>query len=194
MTDPPIIGVLAPVPGGLQAGGLLSGITRELNVTGGHLLVLQTLDAGANGEVDRQSPRLLAPTGWDHLRSVVVLGSAADRRHLDSLRRAGKSVVLASSSQHGFPAPVAMPDNIGGVRSAVEHLLGHGHVRIAFAGSLVHADTRERLDAYKGALTDHGIPVDLDLFLRAPDNLESGGRQVAEQVHRATGGVTAVVA
>src|SRR5665811_1899416 len=93
--------------------------------------------------------------------------------HLIRLKDAGVPVVFTSNLVPGFDAPSAMPDNAGGVRAAVEHLIEHGHTRIGFAGNLVQSDMRERYDAYRATLIAHGLET---------DNVEVGGRRVATEL------------
>lgn len=51
-----------------------------------------------------------------------------------------------------------LPDNAGGVRSAVEFLLHMGHARIGFIGGMVGAtNAAERFDSYSLSLYRHGL-------------------------------------
>jgi LacI family transcriptional regulator len=50
------------------------------------------------------------------------------------LLRTGTRVVFIDRPPGNIDADVVMLDNIGGTRRAVEHLLAHGHTRIAFIG------------------------------------------------------------
>nr|HPG00515.1 substrate-binding domain-containing protein [Kiritimatiellia bacterium] len=55
-------------------------------------------------------------------------------------------------------------NNVVGGRRAVEHLLSLGHRRIGFVGgSLRSPSFRERLDGYREALSEAGIPADESL-------------------------------
>jgi LacI family transcriptional regulator len=54
--------------------------------------------------------------------------------------------------------------NVGGARTAVEHLFAAGHRRIAFLGDRPDMFTAaERLRGYREALANHGLPEDLEL-------------------------------
>ena len=70
----------------------------------------------------------------------------------------------------------------------------HGHRRIAFVGSLFQPDTRERLDAYREALTDHGIAPDDSLLFETSDNLEGSGEAAGRAMLAAGLPSTAVIA
>lgn len=70
-------------------------------------------------------------------------------------------VVLASRALDATPADTVVIDNVLGARLAVEHLLGHGHRRIAhIAGPLNVVPFRLRRDGYLDALRSGGLDVD----------------------------------
>jgi len=58
---------------------------------------------------------------------------------------------------------IADIDDKGGAKQAVEHLIGHGHRRIAFLGVTDRGWSQERYLGYMEALHKAGIPVDLHL-------------------------------
>jgi LacI family transcriptional regulator len=69
--------------------------------------------------------------------------------------------------------PSIVPDEIGGGRLATETLLGHGHRRIGF----INVAAREpaplgRLEGYRQALANHGIPFDEALVRFIEDPFE----------------------
>ncbi len=73
-------------------------------------------------------------------------------------------IVLVDNHLPGFDGVVG--DNPGGARLAVEHLIEHGHRRIAFVcETLADLSFRERFEGYRQTLTAHGIPVDEHLVI-----------------------------
>jgi LacI family transcriptional regulator len=108
----------------------------------------------------------------------------------------GVAVVTATSRERGYPAgdtpvvfdrpPVGLAadavllDDFGGARTAVEHLLAHGHRRIAVVGDAADLFTAAaRLAGYRHALEAAGIPV--------ADELIRLGTQDAAQAERVVG-------
>ena len=78
-------------------------------------------------------------------------------------------------SSGGFDS--VLIDNHGGARSAVDHLLGAGHRRIAtIAGSVESTPGRLRLDGYRDAIIEAGIELPPD-FVREGGFKEHGGYQ-----------------
>lgn len=68
-------------------------------------------------------------------------------------------LVLVDHHLPGVDAVVS--NNVGGARCAVEHLIAHGHRRIAFVvETLSDPNFRERLLGYREALEAHGISFD----------------------------------
>jgi LacI family transcriptional regulator len=91
---------------------------------------------------------LVVPTGRDHsfLAREVVLGTP---------------VVFIDRPPKKLRADTILLDNYGGARRAVEHLLAHGHVRVAMVGDLPTVfTTAERVRGYRAALAAAGLKVD----------------------------------
>ena len=74
------------------------------------------------------------------------------------------------------PGPVVTVDNTRGIQQAFEHLLHHGHQQIAFiAGhSGRGGDSEERLQAYRLALKQAGLPEDPRLIAFGEHRREGG--------------------
>ncbi len=193
MSKPIIIGVLSPVTGGFYYGMIVAGIAREVAAADGHVVLIQTLDAGLGSDEVVSAPDFATPTAWDHIDGVVSIATATHRNFLYRLRAAGKPIVLASDEVEGFAAPSATPDNAKGVTDAVDHLFTHGHTRIGYAANLIQPDMRARHAAYQAAMLAHGVEPDEKWFFDAFDNGELGGRDVAQQIVAAGMPVTALV-
>lgn len=74
-------------------------------------------------------------------------------------------VVFVDRAPSGITADFVVEDDHAGAREAVDHLVGHGHHRIAFIGDSTYiATTKLRLEGYKAALVDSGLTVDPDLI------------------------------
>ena len=131
---------------------------------------------------------------WDQVAGFLVVLNPVDLEYLQALRDAGKPVVMLSNHVDGFPCPEVRPDNRGGVIRAVSHLIRHGHRRIAFVGCLDQEDIRQRLDAYRDALTANGIDPDDSLVYKIADNTESAGQVAGRRMLVAGLPSTAVVA
>ncbi len=182
MSDPVTVLVLTPSIGGFYFGELIAGINREVTGAGGRIVLVQTRCGVPRGNEASAPGELAAHVAWDEVAGVVSVTAAVQTSYLRQLRDAGKPVVLVSSRERDFDAPVALPDNHAGTFAAVEHLIGHGHTRIGFVGDLAQPDMRDRCAAYHQALEANGIESDPALVFTAPDADWSGGALAARDV------------
>ena len=89
------------------------------------------------------------------------------------LARMGVPFVELEKNRSEYPA-VAF-DNIGGVRLAVDHLVGHGRRRLAVIAT--HGGfSRERLLGFQRALRAHGLDADPRLTVKLPLGYSDAGR------------------
>lgn len=111
---------------------------------------------------------LLAPTGT---RQPLLDGLVDD----------GFPVVCIDRPSPGSPCDAVLVDNVGGARAAVQHLIRLGHRRVGVISGLAPVGTSsERLDGYREALRDHGIPEDPALVREGNSRLDGGYRRVLE--------------
>jgi diguanylate cyclase (GGDEF)-like protein/PAS domain S-box-containing protein len=187
------VGVLSPYLTGGYFGALVAAIGRVVWKAGGRVVAVQTARPGMELR-EGSAAKTPARVGWDHIGGFVVVGDAVPPGYLAELARSGKAVVAIGHEAPGISCPVVSVDNRGGIERAVEHLLWHGHERIAFAGCLQTFDTRERYDAYRSTLRAHGIEPEPALFFEAPDNVEFGGLEAGRSMLAAGLPSSAVVA
>lgn len=89
-----------------------------------------------------------------------VLLSKPEVLYANLLRERGNRVYAINRCPPGGPVRFVAPDNVGGARAAVSHLIGLGHRRIGFVRGLPdNIDAAERRQGYLQALGGHGLPV-----------------------------------
>lgn len=92
--------------------------------------------------------------------------------------RSGLPIVFVDRRPNGVDTDSVTVDNALGARMAVEHLLAHGHRRIAILGDLPTIQTAQtRHDGYLATMRDAGLPRDPSLealSLRSPDDAVAG--------------------
>ncbi len=95
---------------------------------------------------------------------LIVSGPRSDDLLLPKIQKKGFPVVLEGQLPDSN-LPQVDVDNVGGARSAIEHLLSLGHRRIAFIsnGPLIYTASRDRLRGYQAALTAAGLDYDESL-------------------------------
>jgi LacI family transcriptional regulator len=134
-----------------------------------------------DGMIGRVDGILLAPASEDDENPLM-------------LRRAGLPVVFIdrrTRTADGEP-DVDTVHNRGGTRAAIDHLVEHGHRRIAIvSGPAESTPGRERLEAFRETLAAHGISVPDD-YVQFGGFREQGGREATERLLQLTDRPTAV--
>jgi LacI family transcriptional regulator len=111
--------------------------------------------------------------------ALLIVPAGDDHRYLLPEIGAGTPIVFLDRPPRGVEADTVLLDNVGGARAAVEHLLRHGHERIAYVGDMPPLYTAsERLIGYRAALRGAG--------LRPDEGLVSAGSHDAASAEQAT--------
>ena len=114
----------------------------------GHALIL--CDSHADLQMEGSYVGLLARRRIDGLLLVPAYGRDD---HLKAEQQSGLPVVAFDRPAEGVRTDTVLVQNRAGTREATEHLIWHGHERIAFIGDVRHFYTaRKRLEGYKEAL------------------------------------------
>ena len=117
-----------------------------------------------------------------HLDGVIVTTSLMGDRLLERLASDELPAVLIGRHPSLPSLTTVDVDNRGAARRAVEHLLGHGHRRIAhLSGPLDIMAAIDRADGYRDALAGGGIPLDDSLLIEG-DFTEAKGRDAMRRL------------
>ncbi|HTX99561.1 MAG TPA: LacI family DNA-binding transcriptional regulator [Bacteroidota bacterium] len=136
----------------------------------GYTLVVCDSDESSQLEVEHVG--LLQAKGVDGL---IVLPVGMKRSHLDAVIAGRVPLVTADRSFPDLRASSVVIDNHAGAMEAIEHVVEHGHVRIAIIQGLRETITsRERLRGYLDVLAAHDIPVDEGLIVGNDFRRETG--------------------
>ncbi|MBX6763395.1 MAG: LacI family DNA-binding transcriptional regulator [Rubrobacteraceae bacterium] len=106
-------------------------------------------------EIEREYVEVLSGRRVDGLLLVPAPG---DGDHLREEQEAGLPIVAIDRPAESLRTDVVMVQNAAGTRKAIEHLISHGHRRIAFIGDdkRLHT-TRKRLQGYLEATKAAGL-------------------------------------
>jgi LacI family transcriptional regulator len=137
--------------------------------------------AGSCDEDPRRERELIGSFRDRRVDGIIVVPAGHDHAYLYDEQRAGTALVFVDRPAGHLDADSVASNNVGGAVEAVEHLLAHGHRRIAFLGDLPSISTaEERLQGYTQALEQAGIDVDSALIRTGLRDPEAAARAVAE--------------
>lgn len=184
---------LARTTNGFYFGGMLAGLTRVVAERGGRVVVAQTVDPNEAPDRVVEVPRFGLPVAWDQVDGAVVISLSAGAEVLTRLRETVP--VVLTHRVEGFRAPVALPDNRRSTTAVVDHLVEHGHRRIAFLGRSDQLDLRERRDAFCSAVAARGLETAPGgpLVIEPDANTHEAGARAAQAVLACEPRPTAVV-
>jgi LacI family transcriptional regulator len=127
-------------------------------VTRARGLLLVTASSDEDPIRERQVIDLLVQR---RVNGLLVVPAGRDHRYLSQEMTRGMAVVFVDRPPWRLRTDSVLVDNRGGAQAAVEHLIAHGHRRIAVVGDRLDVYTMaERHGGYRAALAAAGIPVD----------------------------------
>ena len=122
----------------------------------GHLLVTTSTDEDSDRERG-----VIGALIERRVRGIVVVAAGRDHRFLEPEIQMGTPIVFLDRPPGRIRADQILLDNVAGGRLAVEHLLRHGHRRVAVLGDRQDVYTMaERYAGYRLALEGAGLAVD----------------------------------
>jgi DNA-binding LacI/PurR family transcriptional regulator len=155
---------------------LVSGIQQRALETG-HTMLLCTTEG--DPEREEQYLTLLRAKQVD---GVLVDGLVLPPERIARFVREGLPIVCLDRDVDSAAVPLVQVDNRLGARMATEHLLSLGHTRIAHVqGAPELGISVERVQGYREALADAGIPFDPHL-LAIGSFTEEGGYDAARSL------------
>jgi len=173
-----LIGMLIPAWAWWMISDLAPGIIEYIKQTPYELVLYSINDEDIERDRSEVINRLLATQ-----LTAGLLAIYPDRasQHLTRLYKQGFPVVIIDD-QKVQVTPWVGVDNTRGAYTAVRHLIGLGHRRIAhILGPANYLVSHDRYDGYCSALREEGIPIDSDLVLEG-DFLPQSGRACADRL------------
>ncbi len=163
------IGLIAPDLSNPFFAQIVKTIQTESHKLGYSLVVC---DSDENPELEIEHTGLLTSKGVDGL---IVMPVGQEFRHFQPLIDDEIPVVMVDRGFDELNTNMVLIDNYGGAFEAVEHLIEHGHRRIAIIQGLPNTFTSMgRLRGYIDALKKHDIPVDDNLIVGRDFRKENG--------------------
>lgn len=115
------------------------------------------------------------------LDGLIVTPVDGDNGYLREEMADGTPMVFIDQPPRGIEGDMVLTDNFGGARDGVEHLIAHGHTRIAcFSHRAEFYTISERIRGYRSALEGAGVEPDSELVYSA--DLDTA--DFANELHR----------
>ena len=132
----------------------------------------------ASSEDDQERERALVATFTRRrVDGLILTMIGADHSYLEAERDQGTPIVFVDRPPIGVLADAVLTDNFEAAFSATQHLIGHGHRRMAHLGDeLTIATARERRRGFRKALEAAGLP---SVEGQHTDNLRSAAEAFA---------------
>ena len=163
---------------------------EDIAASRGYTLLLASTD----GEPQRESGIVRAM----RQRQVDGIAFASVRltdREVTALAKGGMRVVLASRNLPDADVDMVIVDSVRGARLATEHLIAHGHRRIAYVGGpQTIAQFKDRLSGWRTAIEASGLRVERELCLSLSKMDVASGYEAARRLLRLPCPPTAVFA
>jgi signal transduction histidine kinase/DNA-binding LacI/PurR family transcriptional regulator/DNA-binding response OmpR family regulator len=183
-------------------GPVYRGIRSAARERGCNLLLAGSLDSGVEQKRARPVWSLplsdidFVPVGPWNVDGLIAVGQFMSQAQSDYLYRLideGYPVVFVGAGENG---PTVIADNEGGIRQAVQHLVEHGHRRIAFIAGRESGgggDSARRLSAYRAAVQEYDLEANPDLIVHGYHK-PVGGQRAMEHILASGASFTAVLA
>lgn len=135
----------------------------------------------SDGSAERQE-KAVEVLASNRVGGLVLVSVGVTHREAALFEGLSIPMVMLDREIPGFPVDSIQIDNALGGFQATEHLLALGHRRIAcLAGSSQVSPSLDRVDGYRRALGQAGIPVDPDLIMTG-DFTPDGGYACARKI------------
>jgi len=120
--------------------------------------------AGSLEEDAARERELVSAFASRRVDGLVIMPASHDHSYLLNERKAGTALVFVDRPPSFLDADTVLTDNLGGARRGIQHLVAHGHRRIAYVGDLQSIVTAAlRYQGYREELDAHHLPLDPDL-------------------------------
>ncbi len=166
---------------------VLAGVEGEMRKRGFSLMFSSTAGDGLNSPT--HIPKFVAEHRVD---GILIIGALEDET-IRSLKEIDLPFLVIDYHLPDAAVDAVLVDNRRGARMATEHLVELGHHQLAFVGGapLDHGNFSERLEGYREALIDAGLPIRDELICGGD---VEGGFESTKRILEEHPKVTAVVA
>jgi DNA-binding LacI/PurR family transcriptional regulator/signal transduction histidine kinase len=187
------IGVVTRYTEASYHGTLLEGIHQTAMNMGAKLFVINTFML-CRFHSENENGEIYYPLAFNHIDGWVVFSEGASDDYLKALYKSGKPIVFVGIEPGEFNCSVIKEDNYYGAELITQHLIDHGHTKIAHISWFDLNDMVERFEGYKKTLLKNRMPLDPDLVVKTDAALLQSGKEAAKRLIKTGKPFTAVFA
>ncbi|MEI7541571.1 MAG: LacI family DNA-binding transcriptional regulator [Actinomycetes bacterium] len=159
-----VIGLVVPKIGDPFFAELVEEIEEEANRRGVGVIVGST-----HWELDRENDLV---QGFKQRRVAGMIITPQDADY-SFMKDTSTPVVFVDRSPRNIKGEVIRVDDKHGAEMATDHLIKHGHKKIAFIGDKLRIKTSKlRFDGFKASMAAAGIPINDDYIINNAENAE----------------------
>lgn len=130
--------------------------------------------AGSMDEMPERESELINTFISRRVDGLIIVPTTSDHKYLEKERKSGMQFVFIDRPANNFVADTVVATNKKGAQEATEHLIHHGHARIAYMGDSQEIYTAsERFAGYKAALTKAKIKIDQSIIHHGVKDLKA---------------------
>jgi LacI family transcriptional regulator len=120
------------------------------------------ISSGHDAELEMEQAELMSRRKLSGL--LIITSGKGDAERVQKLRASGMAVVAFDRPLDGAGADAVLIENRAGAEDAINHLIGHGHKRIACLGYDGEAyPVRERISGYSNVMLSHGFRPEVSM-------------------------------
>jgi DNA-binding LacI/PurR family transcriptional regulator/signal transduction histidine kinase len=193
MSEPLNICVITQYLENSYHGSLIYAIQQELLRQNARMFIINTfmIYKLCRGE---EKDIIYSKLALNHIDGWIVLAESASNQYIEVLRQTGKPVVTVSFKPEGVQCGSICEESRYNAEMVTQHLVDHGHKKIAFLYSPLLADMVERFEGYKNALEKNGIPFNRSLVITVDPPMTQYGKIAMQKKYSTEYDFTAVFA
>lgn len=161
----------------------------EVARAAGYAVLVSSVDEDVDAEL-----RAVRELSSRRIAGMMVVPVRRDTAFLPRTDRVRTPVVLIDRPAQGVEADVVLVDNDRGGYLATEHLIAHGHTRIAMLVAPSYYTTGQRAKGYRRALRTAGVPFDPSRVITLPAGSVAAAEAATDELLRRRDRPTAVFA
>ncbi|KNY30007.1 substrate-binding domain-containing protein [Pseudobacteroides cellulosolvens] len=174
------IGVITVYTENFYFGSLLKGIQSIIKQEEGRLFIFNTymLD---KFRMDAKDDEDYYSFSVNHIDGWIILTLSLKEEYANKILNTGKPFVFVGHRSKYYNNTSVRDDSYNGGKQITEHLLAHGHKRIAYIGAGIVYDMVERHAGYKKILEGHGF-YDEGIVYNVASPMPEYGKEVAAKM------------